>query len=795
MFDPFEEALAGEGDADFGEAFLQVRARMQRRGFGNGGAGSGLPDLRGSETEEPRLGGMLRGRSGGRSGAGAHLKPDGGNRRDTFAMMVARRGSGFEERDEGFKQGRAGGGLSGNAGSISLLPSASGHSKRGFAVGGNVIPMTPLTRAGALAGGAQACVVKLVSTGGGRASAGAMIAYNSREGKEPIERETGELVLSRQDVSKMLDEWEPFFDKREPSKDVMTLTVRFGGTLSDSRRGVFKATVEEAYKEQRLVSGFGVDVEGHDVFKAVVSIASRGSGRIKTTDHARDMVEAKVLATVEASVQARVEGAQGLAIPKSVFALSEAAHGVEGLESHLKRALKVVPQLSGPKDRLIDGKAVSRDAAKWREDLRSYGSRDVMHLVISSKAGTDEKAFVNAARDFLGSEFGNHKYGFALHGPNDSAVDKKSGESKATDHVHIHAMIVMKGIDGKKLNPRIQDFKNWREHMAAHAQAHGINMVATSRTETLNAVNFTKGEHELVKGGLAPENIVAKIADKQAGKAVAPTRPSGMINAHIGKSVFTQLVANSRNEGNEVVALEAARMAKRIDAIFKNIDVQSDVLRQHDAFAGLIGSIQDVVMRLSAGVQNQSDKMSDKDNDMASRQAVEAAVERLAKTGAAISESLRGDPALKKAFDSKVMPQVIALKSLGEKSTAGHVGTDQDQAERDQSERNTGKAERSSTPHVSASETVQALDKRVLDNENLNRRARGAGAVSVPHEKSAVADDIRADASRLAGAPNAIRPDIDSIATAPETGRQAQGDERGSKATSKANEKPKGRRR
>lgn len=230
MFDPFEGALAGEGDADFGEAFLQVRARMQRRGFGNGGQGAGLPDLRSSETEELKLGGMPR----GRSGAEVHLKPEGGNRRDAFAAMVARRGFDAEECDEGFKKGRAGGGFLGKEGSAALLSKPSGRfkddfAKRGFAIGGTVTPMTPLTRAGALAGGAQACVVKLVSTGGGRASASAMIAYNSREGKEPIERENGELVLSRQDVSKMLYEWEQFFDKREPSKDVMTLTVTFGG--------------------------------------------------------------------------------------------------------------------------------------------------------------------------------------------------------------------------------------------------------------------------------------------------------------------------------------------------------------------------------------------------------------------------------------------------------------------------------------------------------------------------------------------------------------------------------------
>lgn len=57
--------------------------------------------------------------------------------------------------------------------------------------------------------------------------------------------------------------------------------------------------------------------------------------------------------------------------------------------------------------RLISDAAQAGDLVRkeWRKELHSRKGRDVMHLIVSARAGTEGAAFEAAVREFLGEQF------------------------------------------------------------------------------------------------------------------------------------------------------------------------------------------------------------------------------------------------------------------------------------------------------------------------------------------------------------------------------------------------------
>ncbi len=92
--------------------------------------------------------------------------------------------------------------------------------------------------------------------------------------------------------------------------------------------------------------------------------------------------------------------------------------------------------------------------------LPSFGgskrSRDVFHVVFSARAGTEPDRFLAAVEATLDREFASHRWVIALHD------DRR--------HVHVHAVILARGDDGRKLDPRIGDLQRYRESLAEAAR-------------------------------------------------------------------------------------------------------------------------------------------------------------------------------------------------------------------------------------------------------------------------------------------------------------------------------------
>ena len=97
-------------------------------------------------------------------------------------------------------------------------------------------------------------------------------------------------------------------------------------------------------------------------------------------------------------------------------------------------------------------------------------ARDTVNLVFSTPPGTNRDTVNTLTREFLKEEFDDeHDYLFAQH--ND------------TDHPHIHAVIVLRSTDGKKLDPRKQYINQLRKRYAEKCREHGVMLEASRRFE------------------------------------------------------------------------------------------------------------------------------------------------------------------------------------------------------------------------------------------------------------------------------------------------------------------------
>jgi hypothetical protein len=111
--------------------------------------------------------------------------------------------------------------------------------------------------------------------------------------------------------------------------------------------------------------------------------------------------------------------------------------------------------------------------------MHSRKGRDVMHLIVSARAGTEVSTFQDAVRDFLGEEFAGHRYVFAVHDPPDDPREMAEGGKRP--HIHAHAIVTMRSETGKRIVTSPQVFREWRELMAEKAREHDIDMELTDR--------------------------------------------------------------------------------------------------------------------------------------------------------------------------------------------------------------------------------------------------------------------------------------------------------------------------
>ena len=271
------------------------------------------------------------------------------------------------------------------------------------------------TRFSALARGSQPAVVKLASYGGG-ARAGAMMSYTSRNGELAVENERGERVLGRDALAEQRAEWEHLFDNRTASRDlgvfhvsIDTASLRHDVDQDDQLREILRA----GFGDRRFVYAARVRSEGELHLSGVVVLRDAAGERLTGDRKAAEIV------------QQRFDDSEAGRDLEARFRFHGHGNGVEWGSARVRDLVASTDgEVRDDTGRLIGDATQAGDLVQkeWRRELHSRKGRDVMHLIVSARAGTDGAAFEAAVREFLGEQFAGHRYVFAVHDP---ALDPK----------------------------------------------------------------------------------------------------------------------------------------------------------------------------------------------------------------------------------------------------------------------------------------------------------------------------------------------------------------------------------
>lgn len=119
--------------------------------------------------------------------------------------------------------------------------------------------------------------------------------------------------------------------------------------------------------------------------------------------------------------------------------------------------------------------------------------REAFNIMLSMPVGVEPRRLQQAAREFAQAELANHRYVMVLH------------THQANPHVHI--AVRSQGRDGKRLNPRKEDLRRWREVFAERLRAWGIEAEATSQ-----AVRGSRhrGQRQWLRGAPSQARAIAR---------------------------------------------------------------------------------------------------------------------------------------------------------------------------------------------------------------------------------------------------------------------------------------------
>ncbi|WP_145158262.1 conjugal transfer protein TraA [Sinorhizobium medicae] len=337
-------------------------------------------------------------------------------------------------------------------------------------------------RLAAVAKGSQPAVVKMASYGGG-ARVGAMLNYVSRGGELKVENESGRILEGREELARIRGDWDHLFQNRAESRDIGSFSVEIAAPDFAS---------EEALHEQVrsiLTSGFGdrryayaiAKNDGGSVTVQGLVVLRSGQGERLTGD-----VKAAGI------IQGRYDASAAAGEAAAKFSFHGYGNGVEFGAGRLRGLVERHDDVRDDCGQSIANEKVAGDLVQkeWRGELHSRKGRDVMHVIMSARAGTDVAAFEGAVRDFLAHQFAGHRYVFAMHDP--ASDPKEAGKGGKRPHAHAHAIVAMKSDSGDRIETTPAVFREWRSVMAEKARQHGIEMEMTDRREFASPPAFTR---------------------------------------------------------------------------------------------------------------------------------------------------------------------------------------------------------------------------------------------------------------------------------------------------------------
>ncbi|KQZ60495.1 hypothetical protein ASD54_23185 [Rhizobium sp. Root149] len=404
-------------------------------------------------------------------------------------------------------------------------------------------------RLASVAKGSQPAVVKLASYGGG-ARVGSMLNYVSRGGELKVENENGETLRGREELARLRGDWDHLFQNRTESRDIGAFSVEVSLSGGSDRHEQVRDILERGFGNRRYAFCVETQNDGSLKIEGYVVLRSGQGERLTADAKAADIVQVRFNASVVAKEAS------------AAFSFKGYGNGVEYGAAKLR---DLIAQRNDVRD--DQGRSIADDKAagdlvqkEWRHELHSRKSRDVMHVILSARAGTDAVAFEGAVRDFLAEQFAGHRYVFSLHDPENDPKEVSEGGKRP--HVHAHAIVTMRSEAGDRIETTPATFRQWREVMAEKARDHGINMEMTDRREFATPPAFTRNQVRAVKHNGRTEHVgtsepaQARYDAKRAGRRVVATSQRSRQYILEAQETWQKIAVNA---GDTVVAAYAAQ--------------------------------------------------------------------------------------------------------------------------------------------------------------------------------------------------------------------------------------------
>jgi hypothetical protein len=407
-----------------------------------------------------------------------------------------------------------------------------------------------------LASGSQPAVVKMASYGGA-ARIGAMVEYVSREGELSVENERGEQIAGREDLARIRGDWDHLVSNRAESRDIGNFTLAVGrlldGVDAEARHERVRDILSSGLADRSYAYAIEEDARGRFAVSGVVVLRS-GQGERLTGD-----------TKAAGIVQERMAQADSGAFAGAAFAFQGHGNGVDYGTAKVRALVeKNAGEVYSDKgERVGDAERAGALVQKnWRGELHSRKSREVMHLIVSARAGTDSEAFRLATREFLAEQFGNagHRYVFALHDPEHDPKDADAGGKRP--HVHAHAIVTMKSEFGDRISTSPDVFRQWRETLAEKAREQGIAMEMSDRRELASPPAFGKNQVRPVDRSGRTEHVGTSLPAqkryeaKRAGRVVHARSERSRVYTILAKQTWIEVAKASGDHSARSYALE-----------------------------------------------------------------------------------------------------------------------------------------------------------------------------------------------------------------------------------------------
>ncbi|GGG12998.1 hypothetical protein GCM10010924_47700 [Rhizobium wenxiniae] len=425
-----------------------------------------------------------------------------------------------------------------------------------------------------IAKGSQPAVVKMASYGGG-ARLGAMLNYVARSGELKVETENGETLRGRDELARVRDDWDHLFQNRTESRDIGSFAVEFAAMPSGAdMHGHINDVLQSGFGDRRYAYAVASRPDGSAKVSGVVVLRS-GKGERMTAD-----------AKASEIVQARYDASDAGVAKSAMFTFTGHGNGVEYGVSRLRDLVEVGSEVKDEKGRLIANGTDAGDLVQkeWRREMHSRKGRDLMHVIMSARAGTDATAFEGAVRDFLAQQFASHRYVFAMH-------DAEHDPKEATDggkrpHVHAHAIITMRSEAGDRIETTPAVFRHWRAVMAEKAREHGIEMEMTDRREFASAPAFTRNQVRAVNLDGRTEHVGTSLpaqarygAKRRERRTVASSERSVIYTKMVQET--WQKIASVGGDGN-ITAFAESRYAALSKGISRPLSAENAEMARPD---------------------------------------------------------------------------------------------------------------------------------------------------------------------------------------------------------------------